>query len=397
MRLAAASVCALLAWAPAVALAAPTGAHVVLRGPGEPAFHDGPANARVGELVEATVVLDAPRGRTAPLPDGARVEWHHVEARPMHVSLPPQNPGNATYSNSVLLGPHHGDWIGFDTIEYDDRPLVRGPGIEVDGATARVRAAHPSDAQLDAHGGAGSLWLSAVITLADGTVVRTPGVTDVDRLGLSSRVARVSFRDGDDFVGWLGTYFGVPDVFGSSGGPGSTHQADRYVGADCADSMVGGLRASGRRELTYGSVSSLPQIADEVSGVLAIDRQGVVRDEAGNEAHVRWGDGVRRGDLLVIDYTDDPNGDLPRAWDHVGALVGDAPGGVRGELDGADLLRNMEPRGLWDDPLLSQTPMRVRILRVRPPHAARRSAHALRTTSGAPGRSTSARPSVESR
>jgi hypothetical protein len=216
-------------------------------------------------------------------------------------------------------------------------------------------------------------------------------VSDVDRLGLASRVARVSFRDGDDFVGWLGTYFNVPDVFGSSGGSGSTHQADRYVGADCADAMVGGLRASGRRDLTYGSVSSLPQIADEVSGVLLLDPAGVVRDASGAAVRLRWGGDVQRGDLLVIDYSDDPNGDLPRAWDHVGALVGDAPDGDRGAFDGRDVLRNMEPRGLWDTPLVEQGPMRVRILRVRPPR------HGLRTTRGAPSSSTSTRLSRTSR
>jgi hypothetical protein len=174
---------------------------------------------------------------------------------------------------------------------------------------------------------------------------------------------RVSFRESDDFVGWISTYEHVPDVFGSSGGRASSHQADRYVGADCMDLLTGAVRAMGRLDVTHASVSALAQLAEPVSEVLVIGRDAVVRDLRGTAVALVWGRDLARGDLIALDYGDDAGNALPRAWDHVGALVGDATDGDRGVFDPHDAYRNMTHAGVQDVALMRELPLRIRLWR----------------------------------
>jgi len=339
---------------------------------GEHGAHPGPVQARLGETVELAVALSGPAGSLDPgtLPGGASIRWLQVIPRLDHVDLDPPNPGNPSFSNNVLFGPDHGKWLGFDRLEYVTAPLVRD-GAEVTSPTLVVREAEPPAAGT-ASPGAGSVWFAAEVTLADGTVVSTPAGGHTDSLGLSSDVMRVSFRTGDDYLGWLSTYFHVPNVFGSGGPSDTRHQTERYVGADCADVLVGALRASGRTHAVYTSISGLDHLAEATSPVLFMDTSGAVVDGEGQPFALRWGEEISPGDLLVIDYSDDPANQLPRSWDHIGALVEDrGESGPDGVLDGRDVLRHVTALGLGDRPLEEQAPMRLRIWRwKRPPEPA---------------------------
>jgi hypothetical protein len=323
---------------------------------------EGAAEARLGETSVLTVAELVRRGRARalrPLPAGARVRWLRIEPLLRHRDLAPPNEGVPLFSNSVLFGPEHGRWIGYDTIEVDTLPLA-GPGVAVDGAVVRIDGVHPTDRARDVRAGAGTTFVAAEVTLPDGRVLRTPDATSVDRQGLTRDVMRVSFRTGDDYLGWLSSYFHVPFVFGSAGAPGR-HQTDRYTGADCADVLVGALRASGRRDVRYTSVSGVDRYADSVGEVHALGRDGRVLDGDAAAAALRWGHDVRPGDLLAIDYTDDPDGDLPRAWDHIGVLVRDAD--ADGLLGASDIVRHMGNDGLTDEPLSAQGSIRFRVWR----------------------------------
>jgi hypothetical protein len=360
----------------ALLLARPSGARaeptlrVLAQGPSDLRPSTRPAQARVGEEVVLTLEW-LENGRAQPLPADARVSWLRVAPRMVHVALPRPHASTPTYSNSVLFGPHHGDWLGYDTIEYEQVALLSGADVVVEGPRVRARGAHASDARMDPLGAAGSMWVAAEVRLPDGRTLRTPDARSVDRLGLLPSVMRVSFRESDDFLGWLSSYEHVPDVFGSSGGRGVTHQADRYVGADCMDLMTGAVRAMGRTDLTHASVSALPQLADAVTDVLLIGEDAVVRDAQGAPVELRWGVDVQRGDLLALDYGDDPEQSLPRAWDHVGALVGDAEEGARGVFDASDAYRNMTGLGVRDVALSRELPLRVRVWRWKAPRRPR--------------------------
>ncbi|HJK90906.1 MAG TPA: hypothetical protein RMH85_00595 [Polyangiaceae bacterium LLY-WYZ-15_(1-7)] len=333
----------------------------------------GPVQARLGEAVRVGVRI----GREA-LPAGSRVEWLRVVPRLQHVELEPQNEGDRTYSNAVLGGERHGRWIGHDELEYTTEPLA-GRGVHGEGAELRLEGAPapPSRAETTPRRSAplaGTIWLAARVTLPDGRIVATPGAPgegaegpepperDRDRLGLRERVLRVSFRTGDGFLGWLSSYFDVPYVFGST-----PPQSERYTGIDCADVLVGARRRETGRRLRYTSVQGIERLARAVSDPLRIGRDGVVRDGEGEPVELRWGEDVRAGDMLAIDYAADEEGLLPRAWDHIGALLADRSeaGPPDGVLDGQDLLRHMSRRGLTDEPLWRHGPIRIRVWRWR--------------------------------
>ena len=308
-------------------------------------------HARVGEVVELRVEVRR-GGRWRAPPEGSRVRWLRVRPHMQHVDTPPPNEGVAQYSNSVLFGPRHGRWLGYDTIEYESVPL-EGPRIELAAARARITGSP------DRADGAGTLWVAAEVALPDGTVARTPDADDTDRLGLEPAVARLTFRTGDDFLGWLSTYFGVPNVFGSTG-----PQADRYLGADCADVLVGARRASGDRRIRYASVSGIGRYARAVTPSLTLHPDGSITGEDGQPVELRWGDDVEPGDLLAIDFVR-AGERLPRAWDHIGALVGDGSPDrpADGLFDAHDRLRHMVPSGLVDWPLGQSAPIHFRVWR----------------------------------
>lgn len=365
---------------PVSATAQPYTARVVAMPAGASDYTTGAVQARVGESVQLAVILQGPRRavfadvpsvmidgrRVVPrgsLPAGARVRWMQVEPRRAHVDHPSPNPGLDSFSNAVLFGPRHGRWLGYDRLEYTAAEVAASRDVSVDGATLRVLAAHPTDATHDTHGGAGSVWYAAEITLANGTVVRTPDHQAVERPGLSRDVQRVSFRASDDYVGWLGTYFHTTSVFASNGSTDETHQSDRYTGSDCADVLIGALRASGRREAHYTSVAGISEYARAYTGVLRITEAGVF-DRTGAPVTLRWGAEVSPGDLVTIDYADDPDNSLPRDWDHIGALVEDR--GTAGVFDARDILRHMGGHGLEDTPVVHGGPMRIVLWHWRP-------------------------------
>jgi hypothetical protein len=354
------------------ARAEPAKAILVARVGGSSVARDRGVTARRGESVEIFVLVradgrwygavdpalvDGRRVAVRPLSElgPATVTWRAVEPRMVH-----EGDGAADhrrpYTNAVLMGRTHGRWRGYDPIAYFERPLpsARGPRLV-------VRESRPSDPELDVRGGLGTLRYAARVELAGGAV-STPGAADVEATGIDGRVLRVSYRAGDDLPGWLATYFNVPQVFGSAGGPAS-HQTDRFVGADCADVVVGALRAAGRRDVAYTSVGGLTRYARAVSDVLLQLEDGriVSNDEARRPKVLRFGTDVRRGDIVTIDYVGFAG--LPRAWDHVGVLGDDDGDGV---LDGGDPLYHMGlDRGLTVEPLSAQGLVRLRVLRLR--------------------------------
>jgi hypothetical protein len=310
---------------------------------GEDAAHTGPVHARVGEEVEVRVVLRAPDRRVladvprvdgrrvdAPFPHDAQVRWWRVQPR------------FQVYSNVVQWGVFEGDWRGIEPLHYVERPLEPNGEIAIEGAVLRMRGRGD---------GPGTTWIAAEVVLADGTRVRTPGASSTDTHGIARDVLRISYRAGDDFLGWLASYFGVPFVFGSV-----ARQVDRYNGADCADVLVGAHRAMGR-PMRYVSVAGISRYARATSDVLLVGRDGSMHAEDGSPVRLAWGSDVASGDLVAIDY-----GTLGRPWDHIGALVSDDGDGV---LDGGDLLRNMTLYGLADRPLAEQDAARVRLWRWR--------------------------------
>ncbi|MSP63059.1 MAG: hypothetical protein EXR72_22525 [Myxococcales bacterium] len=285
------------------------------------------------------------------------VTWRRVEPTMMHTISPPPNRENATYSNAVIFGPHHGEWIGWDRIEYLEGDLDGG------GFTRAVVDARPGDPRFDTHDGLGTMRLAATVS-AGGRRVATPGALDRDGPGIADRVFRYTFRRGDDFLGWLTSYFNVPYLFGSAGHFAKA-QAERYVGADCADVLVAALRRAGRRDLDYSSVAQLITLGRRVAGPVLVDgSDGAAPAPVG--ARLAWGSAVRPGDLLVIDYVGWAG--TPRQWDHVLVAVEDrGPGGGPGDgwLGPEDVAADSgDASGLIFQALARQGKIEVLVLRI---------------------------------
>lgn len=169
---------------------------------------------------------------------------------------------------------------------------------------------HPTDSTRDVNGGLGTMRYKAEV-VHNGVVYATPGKESADNTGIKDDVHRITFRDGDDFLGWLSAYFNVPYIYGSAEKKGR-HQTDRFVGADCADLVTGACRKSGGN-MPYTNAAGLRRFSDIIAKQeeLDMDDMGVYRKNGGV---LRYDKDVRRGDLILFGN-----------W-HVGVLGEDANG-----------------------------------------------------------------------
>ncbi len=349
---------------------------------------DRPTEARLGDDAELAVVVIGREGRRrvvvadaelAPLWLGGRavrggerrdlaalgpvrVQWSTVEPHGFRPGPAANGATSAFYANVSTEARDFGRWLGYDRIAYFERVLAPwSDAAEARRVAARV-VAHEAGAMPAPLAGLGTVRYKAEVEVG-GARLATPGAEATDPYGLTARVHRVSIRSGDDFVGWLAAYLLVPEVFGSAGG-GRNHQTERFTGADCADVLVGALRRSGRADVPYTNVAGLPRFATAVASATALD------DDGRPAAPIT---GVRRGDLIRIDYGGALAGHTPRAWDHVAALWEDRSdpdgphrGGPDGMLDGFDLVIHMGHPRLVVEPLARQSPATVDVLRWRP-------------------------------
>ncbi len=381
----------LLVWCVASGAAAqgPTVERVLVVGRAEPGgtWTDAATEARTGDGAELAVVAVAREGRrrvviadagVTPLRvegrrvfdeerrsfdvlGGVEVRWSLVEPHGFRVG-PATNGATAPYYTNVsTTAADFGRWLGYDTIDYFE--TVRGAwaaGVEARRQPAVVVATEAGAMQVP---GVGTVRYKAELRLASGETFGSPGAEAVDRFGVLPNVHRVSIRASDDFVGWLGAYLLVPEVFGSAGG-GANHQTERFTGADCADVMVGALRRMGRRDVRYTNVAGLVRHARVVAEPTGIDERGQAEQPIA---------GVQRGDLIRIDYGGEDAGSTPRAWDHVAALWEDRSdpsgphrGAADGQLDGFDVVAHMGHPRVKVEPLGRQMPATVDVLRWRP-------------------------------
>ena len=339
------------------------------------AWTDAPTEARIDQKAELAAIVIGKRGgkRVVLAPEGiasvrigratirteklaaARVRWSSVEPHGFRTSPAKNGVDSTWYSNVSQKSGSFGKWMGYDAIDYFERELAAW-GVEAI-VPATVTAGEDNAQQL---AGLGTLRFKAEIDLA-GVIVASPGKEAVDSFGILPTVHRVSIRQSDDFLGWLSSYLLVPEVFGSAGG-GRDHQTERFTGADCADVMVGAIRRAGKR-LAYTNVAGLPAYTKRITNSIVLDEHGTPTTSI---------TGVRRGDLIRIDYGGAFSGHTPRDWDHVAALwedksdpAGPYHGGPDGQLDGFDLVIHMGHPRLKIEPMAEQSPATIDVLRWR--------------------------------
>ena len=288
------------------------------------------------------------------------VRWLYVEPSPWRNPDKPLKKGPEVlyYSNVIADGPKLGKWLGFDEISYFETEA--NPWSKLDSARKRPATATPPRPEDDLFGGLGTMRYKVELRVSDGTNFSTAGAEAHDTYGMLPSVHRVSIRKDDTYLGYMTSYFLVPKVFGSSGG-GKNNQTDRYVGADCADVLVGGLRAKGVK-IKYSFVAGLTDHADVIAKPHYLDADGKVEGDPITEAVV--------GDLIRINYSGRASDTSPRSWDHVGLWYedksdpeGPAKGGPDGKFDGFDLVMHMSQPYLTVEPFHEQTPAVIDVLR----------------------------------
>ena len=300
----------------------------------------------------------------------ATVSWRRCRAAWMqHQATPAPNADVALYANAVVFGPKHGTWIGFDHIEYFDSP-IDSPILGAAGWILHVADAAPTEPTARKRDAAllplGTMRLAAAVA-AGSRIAATPGAGDAAGGTIADSVFRYSFRRDDGFVGWLTSFFNVPYVFGSAG-KGAKSQAERRVGADCADVLVAALRRTGARNFEYSSVMYLIDHLPHVSAPAEMAACTTTGPCAAATPPLHFGRDVRPGDFLALDYVGAD--ELPRPWDHIVAVVEDrGPNGVAdGVLGPDDLVADSgDAAGLKFAPLREQGAVRVMVL--RPPES----------------------------
>ncbi len=202
--------------------------------------------------------------------------------------------------------------------------------------------AHPADPRYDLHEGLGTMRYKVVLKTPEGIELQSPGIESYQDLGIGTDVWRLTMLADDSYIGHLTGYFNVPGVFGSY-----PQQVDRYVGADCADFVVGGWNRFRKTKVPYTNVTGLRY---------EFVRQGRMREIVGNReltsTQIRQAGqsgqiaissgGVHLGDVIVFNYNPDPR---DRSWDHVGVLYEDrgSQGKPNGQLDVNDLILHAGP------------------------------------------------------
>ena len=84
----------------------------------------------------------------------------------------------------------------------------------------------------------------------------SPGNESINERRIDN-IHRISVRgkDNNNYISWLRSFYNLPFIWASASLkdqlPSSEHQTEHYVGADCADLVVGAWRASGHKEVPY--------------------------------------------------------------------------------------------------------------------------------------------------
>jgi hypothetical protein len=262
----------------------------------------------------------------ARLPGLVRVEWRLVESAEPNWRNRDQNPG----------------W--WADVRYDEFELPwDGLGVvDVEVRSARLRGVSWKGKSV------GTMRIKAVVEL-ESVVLATPGAESAGKGGVLKGVRRVTRLggSGNAVVDAALGMSGLPYIWGSApvGGDGdeSSHQAEIFVGADCADLVVAAWRISGLGNESYTSVARLLDRHEASSIRIVEKREGIYVGAAG--APIPFGPGGAAAGSMIA-WRFGPN--LGKS--HAAVLVEDrGPMGAPNDLlDEWDLVLHT----LWEPPVL---------------------------------------------
>lgn len=173
----------------------------------------------------------------------------------------------------------------------------------------------------------GTFWFQVEAITHGGTAIRSAGLPEIGRKGISKKVTRISIRESNDFLGYLTSYFNVPGVFGSI-----LYQSKNYIGVDCADVLMAAWAQWKRKSLKKNMNVQM------MTGKFKTRK--MFRMEQGKpNVRLKWSKDVFKGDFIAVHY-----GTGEGKFHHVGALHSDK--NKNGILDEPDLVIHAGPESL---------------------------------------------------
>lgn len=278
----------------------------------------------------AQVEIDGQRVHPVPMDelDGWKsVWWYKVESAKVSYRNSDRNRGwwaGLEYEESL-------DSVGRDVVRPVDVSPLRLGGMAWDGVPV------------------GTMRYRVAVEFRD-FVLSTPGAQSVEKGGVLPDVRRVSRKGGTGVpsVDHAMSLANLPYIWGSAhvhgkSVPGS-HQAEMYIGADCADLVIASWRLSGASRAGYSAVIPLIRAhsGSPFLRMIAGEDDGVLRDDAGA---IPFGEsGVEPGSALLWRF-----GKSGRKG-HAALLVEDRGKDGRPDsvLDTLDLVIHT----MWDTPVL---------------------------------------------
>ena len=172
----------------------------------------------------------------------------------------------------------------------------------------------------------GSFWFEAEARLKNGKVVKSYGLKDNTKRGLSPKVFRVSYMLDRSYIGYLTSFFNVPGIFGSM-----PYQSRNFIGVDCADVLVATSKVMNheKNEKNY----NVMMLVDK----LKVKKKFKI-EEGKPDKKLKWGEAFVQGDFLAVKYS--KNG----RYAHIGMLYADE--NKNGLLDRDDTIINAGPNTL---------------------------------------------------
>jgi len=233
------------------------------------------------------------------------------------------------------------NWDHWDELDYAETPLGLGNTIHTDVSPTILDAVKLNGISV------GTMRYGLVLNNG-GQVFKSPGIESTFKGGISEKVHRVSVKGntGNEIVDNAFSLCNNPYIWASSSLTGSKYdnQAERFIGADCADLCVAAARLAGYDSMFYTSSHGLKDQMKVVTCVTDIQPNGVYLND--NHPLTR----AKPGDFIQ--------------WNgHVGILVEDNK--PKGILDSSDKVLHT----LFKEPKLEQINTAYggdfRVLRVR--------------------------------
>jgi hypothetical protein len=264
----------------------------------------------------------------AGLPGLVRIAWYLVES------------AKPSWRNSDR---NEGWWgaVRYDEIEL---PWAGSGVVDVDVRPARLRGVSWMGRNV------GTMRVKASVELAS-IVLSTPGAESVGKGGVLEGVRRVTRLggSGNAVVDAALGLSNLPYIWGSApvGGKDdwSSHQAEIFVGSDCADLVVAAWRMSGAGNESYATVAKLLARHEDATIRIAGKQAGIFVGVDG--APIRFGEGgVEAGSMIAWRFGEN----LGKS--HAAVLVQDSgpAGRPNGLLDEWDLVLH----ALWEPPVLER-------------------------------------------